>query len=75
MPTTAEARIKMMGWSFLVCLTLLVSAQRTMARIHPFQLNTAREKPFSRAPAKNRLETTTDSPAAAISPEDAGRRP
>ena len=41
MPTTAAARMNMMGCSFLVCLTLLVSTHRTAARAQAFQLTSA----------------------------------
>ena len=74
-PTTADAPIKIMGWSFFVCLTLLVNTHSTAASTIPFQLKNAMENPSARVSAKNRLETITYNPAAAISPVDAGRRP
>ena len=67
-PTRAEAAMKTMGCSFLVCLTLLVSSQSVTARIQPFQL-------MEKGALPNRLEIATLMPAAAIRPVEAGRRP
>ena len=76
MPTTAETAMNTTGCSFFVGLTTLVSTHSATARMTA--LIDTRSVSFPVTAYSSVLSSampTTDTPAAAISPVEAGRRP